>query len=407
MNETLFLWPIIVLLGISVLLCILIFVFKIKIIPNFVLEIFAGMVLGLFLAQTDFHEYEALTNGLYVVGFSLIMFLSGYDANLDIITDDEHTSSHHINIMRVSIVLLLIVYVLSLIASLLFINNFEHKLLGVILLTITFSSTFAGVVAPLVNVEKLNRTGWGNLMITFAFLSELLSIVFLTIYMIFTDFDLSYLLYILFIVILFTALHFGLKIRRGSKMEEGMVFFKTRMIVLALAVSVFFSERAGGEYVLGAFLLGFFLKASGVSETRIEPIENIGFGLFIPLFFILLGTQIDLLYFINNPKTLLTVLALFVCFIVVKAPLLLLLKWYGKKTVFTSVVLASVTLVVAITANHIGQNLGIFSHEFGQSLILASTLTSLVSPIIFEINFPQTIDSIQLREKGITYGRYR
>lgn len=408
MSETGFLIPVAILLGTSVLLSALISILKIKIIPNFVLEIIIGIVLGVVLKDylAD-QKFTTITDGLYVVGFALIMFLSGFDADLDIIKDKEHTSAHHINIVRISTALLIAVYALSLIASLFFINNYNNRLLGIILLTITFSSTFAGVVAPLVAVDRLNRTGWGNMMITFAFLSELLSIVLLTVYMIVTEASLSSLWGFLLIIGVFVALFFGLKLRQGRKIEAGTVFLKTRMILLALALSVILSEYAGGEYVLGAFLLGFFLKAIGLDEHNVHLFKNIGYGLFIPMFFILVGMQIDIIHFIKHPNLLLLVLLLFICFIVVKVPLLYLLKWYKPKTAITAVILSSCTLVVAITASHIGHHLELFSADFGEALILASILTAIVAPIIYEVNFPKTIKLIRLNEKGITYGRTR
>lgn len=406
MLETSFLIPIIILLGISVLISTFVSIFKIRLVPIFVFEIIVGIILGTFLRDYfSNNNYTALTDGLYVVGFSLIMFLSGFDADINIITDKEQTSDHHINIVRTSIVLLAFVYLLSLIASFLFINDLNNRILGIILLTITFSSTFAGIVAPLVVVERLNRTGWGNIMITFAFLSELLSIVLLTFYMIATEPSPASLWGILLIAVVFGSLYLGLKIRPRRKIAEGMVFLKMRYVFLALALAVLLSEFTGGEYVLGAFLLGFFLKALGVSEQKIAPFENVGYGLFIPIFFILVGLKIDIIYFINHPKLLLLVLLLFVCFVIVKVPLLYLRRWYPTKTALTSIFLSSCTLVVGVTASHIGEKLNLFSDLFGQALILACILTSIVAPIVFNINFPQSIAYIKGREKGITYGR--
>ncbi|HEY8445086.1 MAG TPA: cation:proton antiporter, partial [Bacilli bacterium] len=94
MSETGFLIPVAILLGTSVLLSALISILKIKIIPNFVLEIIIGIVLGVVLKDylAD-QKFTTITDGLYVVGFALIMFLSGFDADLDIIKDKEHTSA--------------------------------------------------------------------------------------------------------------------------------------------------------------------------------------------------------------------------------------------------------------------------------------------------------------------------
>lgn len=401
MLETQLLIPVLILLGISFAISLLVSSLKIHFLPTFIIEVIVGMALGPVLVKyLTNHNFQEITDFLYVVGFSFIMFLSGFDGDLQMFKQLRQKSKF--NVARLSVMMLLLVYLASIVVSLFFLKSFEKVLLGIILLTITFSSTFAGVVAPLVHVESLGHTNWGKMIINYSFLSELTSVIFLTVYMLTQTESANYLSYLVIIVI-FAVIFFVLKLRRGRRVEEGMVFFSTRLVLVALAACVLLGEQGGGEYVLGAFLLGFFLKAAGFAEHRMKILEGMGYGLFIPVFFIILGTRIDIMHFIHHPQLILTAVLLFLAFLVVKLPFLLLLKWYQFKTVYTSVALVTSTLVVAVTAEHLGTHFGIFSEDFGKALILASLLTTIFGTLIFEINCFGPLRTLRTEEKGIVY----
>lgn len=404
MPETSLFLPIIILLGISSAICLVVSLLKFRLLPTFVFEVIAGIVLGPILVKyfSD-NNFEAMTNFLYVIGFSFIMFLSGYDANLKLFKDKRKNTKTHINIVRTSFIIIGMIYVVGLIVSLAFINSYDKVALGIILLTITFSSTFAGVVAPLISVEHLHGTHWGKFVVTFSFLNELISVVLLTVFMVVNNISLKGFFSYLIIIGIFFVMYLILKIRRGRRIEEGMVFFSTKIIIVALAASVYFSELGGGEYVLGAFLLGFFLRLVKLNHHKMKYLEAIGYGFFIPMFFVTLGMKIDIVHILEHPSMIITALLLFAAFMVVKLPLLYLFNWYRKGTVFTTIALTSVTLVVAVTAEHLGVYYEIFSHEFGQSLILAAVLTTIIGPMVFEISCFGPLRHLRAEEKAISY----
>ncbi len=404
MHETSLFLPIIILLGVSSAICLVVSLLKFRLLPTFVFEVIAGIALGpIFIKYFKDHNFEQMINFLYVIGFSMIMFLSGYDANLKLFKDKRKNTKTHINIVRTSIFIIIMIYIVGLIASLLFIKEFDKVALGIILLTITFSSTFAGVVAPLISVEHLHGTYWGKFVVTFSFLNELISVVLLTIFMVANNISINNLIGYLIIIGIFFLMYLILKIRRGRRIEEGMVFFSTKIIIVALAASVYFSELGGGEYVLGAFLLGFFLRLVKLNHHKMKYLEAIGYGMFIPMFFVTLGMKIDIVHIFAHPNMILMALLLFAAFMVVKLPLLYLFNWYRKGTVFTTIALASVTLVVAATAEHLGVHYEIFSHEFGQSLLLAAVLTTIIGPLVFEISCFGPLRHLRAQERAINY----
>ncbi|MBA3261465.1 MAG: cation:proton antiporter [Thermoleophilaceae bacterium] len=94
-----------------------------------------------------------------------------------------------------------------------------------------------------------------------------------------------------------------------------------RIAFLLLVVLVYMSEEFGLEVVLGAFLAGAMvslldregaIRATGLQET----LEGIGFGVFIPIFFVVSGVRLDLDTLFSSFDTIvlvpLTVIALLV-----------------------------------------------------------------------------------------------
>lgn len=406
-SETTFLIPICVLLGASILLTVLTVVFKIGFIPSLVIEIIIGIILKqLFYDSSYLVEYGNITEVMYTIGFILIMFISGFDNNLGNMRDDKKTSDHHINVKKLSILILICVYIVSLIISLFFITNYENKVGGITLLTITISSTFAGVVVPLIKEEQLSDTVFGNFIICFSTISELTSIVLLTIFMFVMEFSIVRITAYLGLILLFIIIWFINKLFRNApeKIKTGLTYLPVRTVFVILAGCVILCEVAGGEYILGAFLLGMFLKKIGFSERVMEEIESFSFGLFTPMFFIIAGTKIDIRVFIENPKWLIAVALLVIGFILSKLPLLYLYRWYNKKSTALAISLISCTLIVGLATSHLGTHHQIFSIEFGECIVAASLITCILTSIFFEASFPLSLNKINEEEIKEFYG---
>ena len=89
-NETSFLIPIVIILGLSILFTILTGVLKLKFIPAFIIEIILGIILKLVFYDYTFSDtYFNITEIMYTTGFFLLMFLSGFDNNFSIVLSDK------------------------------------------------------------------------------------------------------------------------------------------------------------------------------------------------------------------------------------------------------------------------------------------------------------------------------
>ena len=199
--STKFFLPIIFLLLISVIVQIILRATKIKFIPAFVIELVIGILIAKpfnnFIEQNNFGD---LVDGIYVLGLSLIMFLSGYD--VDAFRIKKKAQKFHN--LKWSIIILVLIYVVGFGLSWIFVEG-ENKLSQSLLITLVMTSVFAGLVVPLVQSTGVISSSVGQFISTFASISELLSILLLSIYMVVIDMSSGnwYFGVIMFAIILF------------------------------------------------------------------------------------------------------------------------------------------------------------------------------------------------------------
>ena len=383
--------PIALLLFIAAIIPVILSLFKIKIIPVLVIEILVGIFLGSFKTKelfANFDNLNPLMEGLYIIGMGVLLFLSGLDTDFSVFKKiSKKDKTVHVNAL--TNILLLTVIILSVVASLFFIKYMNNKILGVLLLTVIFSSTFASIVIPLTHNEELHNSTIGKIISTYATKSEFLSILVLSIVMLLEGFVIEHqkpLLLILMIIILILIYVFNryFKIDRFKKISGGIVHFSVRLIVAVLLGLMILCSVSGVEYILGAFLAGSVIKSAKPTKETIHKLEIIGYGIFVPMFYILVGVKIGIhmsMLEIIKWENLSLILLLFIILIIVKIPFGYLLKWFKISTVIQTTIFVSCTLITSITVHEFG----VFEEKFIDALIVASCLTCIISPILFDI----------------------
>lgn len=383
--------PIALLLFIAAIIPVILSAFKIKFIPVLVVEIVVGILLGSFNSNELFTSHgnlNPLMEGLYVVGMGVLLFLSGLDTDFSgfkLIPKKEKCV--HVNAL--TNILLVIVIILSVISTLFFTKYMNNKMLGMVLLTIVFSSTFASIVIPLIHDEGLHHSTIGKIISTYATKSEFLSIVALSVVMLVEGFMGEHSnpwLLVVMIVILALVYIFNryLKLERFKKISGGIVHFSVRLIIAVLLGLMILCSVSGVEYILGAFLAGSVIKSAKPTKETIHKLETIGYGLFVPMFYILVGVKVGMNMSIVEMvkwENLSLILLLFVILVIVKIPFGYLFKWFKVSTVIQTTLFVACTLITSITA----KEFGVFNKQFVDALIVASCLTCIIPPILFDI----------------------
>jgi Kef-type K+ transport system membrane component KefB len=160
-----------------------------------------------------------------------------------------------------------------------------------------------------------------------------------------------------------------------------------RTAVLILAILVLVSRGLGLDTVLGAVTAGIVVSLAvrgNQREALAHKVDGLGFGFFIPIFFVVSGIRFDLTALLATPSTILRVPLFLVLFLVVRGlPALLLYRKdlpFSERLALALLCATELPLVVAITT--IGVATGKMHPENAAALVGAGMLSVLLFPLI-------------------------
>jgi Kef-type K+ transport system membrane component KefB len=165
-----------------------------------------------------------------------------------------------------------------------------------------------------------------------------------------------------------------------------------RLSLLLIMAFIFFTNELNIEYLLGAcgagIVVGQVVKMveshapEEVEDLRIKY-EALGFGLFIPIFFVVTGVQFDLASLLAHPSGLLLVPVCVLAFLVVRGlPALLLYQRVLPPSARGALAILSATeLPIVITVTSYGVGSGNMTSELAAILVGAAMLSVLIFPV--------------------------
>ena len=159
-----------------------------------------------------------------------------------------------------------------------------------------------------------------------------------------------------------------------------------RWAVVLLFALLAFASRFGLDVVLGAMLAGIVLRIwtrrLNLNTEHLErKFDTVGYGIFIPIFFISSGMTIDLTAIIHSPLRLLVLLALLL--IVRGLPSLLIYRndlMLRERVEMTFITATSLPLLIALA--EIGEQDGVMLPATAAALVGAGVLSVLIYPLI-------------------------
>ena len=159
-----------------------------------------------------------------------------------------------------------------------------------------------------------------------------------------------------------------------------------RWAVVLLFALLAFASRFGLDVVLGAMLAGIVLRIwtrrLNLNTEHLErKFDTVGYGIFIPIFFIASGMTIDLNAIIHSPLRLLVLLALLL--VVRGLPSLLVYRndlILRERVEMTFITATSLPLLIALA--EIGEQDGVMLPATAAALVGAGVLSVLIYPLI-------------------------
>jgi Kef-type K+ transport system membrane component KefB/Trk K+ transport system NAD-binding subunit len=366
---------------------------RIKRIPAVVGEILAGILIGpSVLGLVNVHEptLEILAE----IGFAFLMFLSGLEIDFSILFAASQTERNK----KKSPILLA---GLSFVLTLAFAAGISFWLTGAgfvkdpWMMTLILSTTSLGIVVPVLKEKKMSSSNLGQTILLSALLADFLTMFLITVYIAIRSTGLSLnilLIGLLFIPVLFLYQFGERHLRRPlvrrliEELADATSQIKVRGAFALMIAFVVLAELIGAELILGAFLGG--VLASLLSDPNDEKIRHkldaIGFGFFVPLFFVFVGVQFDLQSFLNNSAAWILLPILLVAAFAIKIISTLVFRFaYSWRESISSGLLLSARLSLIIAASSIGVRLGAISESTNAAIILIAALTAMLAPLGF------------------------
>lgn len=369
---------------------------KLTIIPVVVAEIIMGLLIG----KSGFnivHE-DAWLSTLSTLGFLFLMFLSGLEIDFTAFSGNKKQTSRRANektepnTFVVALIIFIGIFIVSLGLSYLFV--LAGFIENMFLMTLIISTISLGVVVPTLKDAHLMKTNIGQIILLVAVIADLATMILLAVFVsIYGGGEgNTWLLLVLFaagVLLYFVGRNFKNRSFINA-LSTGTTQIGTRAVFALIILLVAISETVGAENILGAFLAGVLVSLLAPDQEMVHKLDSFGYGFLIPIFFVMVGVDLDVWSLFSDKKLLVLIpLLLLALFLSKLIPVFLLKKWYGTKTVLAAGFLLTSTLSLVIAAATIGERMEMITAGMSGTLILVAVISSVLSPILFKKLFPE------------------
>jgi Kef-type K+ transport system membrane component KefB len=352
--------------------------------PAIVLEIVLGILVGP--QVLGWVELDAALEVLSLLGLAFLLFLAGLEVDYDRFRG---------RLLRVASIGYVVSFGLALAVG------FGLDAAGLVdsplLVGIALSATALGVVIPVLKDAGEVDTQFGQLVVAGASVAEIATIVLLSLF--FSEESGStgarlVLLGLFALLVLAVALAIlgAERSRRISatlvRLQDTTAEIRVRASFLLLALFVAFAEGFGLEAILGAFLAGAIIKVVDRDQGMTHPqfrlkLEAVGFGVFVPVFFVTTGVRFDLDALFASGDALMLVPIFLAALLVARGlPALVYRPLLSPAHTAAGGLLQATSLGFLVVAGQIGVELGLIGPAAYAALVAAGLLSVLVFPLL-------------------------
>jgi Kef-type K+ transport system membrane component KefB len=350
--------------------------------PSVVLEIVAGIVIGpslLGIAEVD-QSVEVIA----LVGLAFVLFLAGLEIEF------ERLRGQVLGLTALGFVVsfgLAVVVGLGLGAA----GLVETPLLVAIILC----ATSLGVIVPVLKDSGEISSTFGQLIVAAASIADFGAIILLTLFFSGEGGIGATVLLLgalgLLAVVVFLVVRGAERSTRISadllRLQDTTAQIRVRAALVLFIGFAAVAEELGLEVILGTFVAGAIISLLDRDEVMTHPdfrrkLEAMGFGFFIPIFFVTSGVRFDLDALVADAGNLAMVPIFLAALLVVRGlPALLYRRVLDPRRTAAAGVLQATSLPFIVAATAIGLELGLVDPAESAALIGAGLLSVLVFPI--------------------------
>ena len=352
-------------------------------IPSVVLEISAGIAIGP--AVLGLADVDLPLQVLALLGLAFLLFLAGLEIDLNRLRGARLRSAAVGFVVSVAIALGV---------------GLALKAAGLIeaplLVAIILSATSLGIVIPVLADAGQVATTLGQLIIAGSSIADFGAIILLSLFYTGDSSSVwSTLLLIGGFVVLVAATGVALaefehsnRLNSAlSRLQDSSAQVRVRGAFLLLVGLVSIAQLFGLEIILGAFFAGAVLKLLDRDEMMTHTyfhtkLQAVGFGIFIPFFFVTSGMQLDVRALFTGGATFALVPVFLLALLLARgAPAALYRSMVGDRSSLAAGLLQATSLPFIVAATGIGMELGVLSPAVGAAMVVAGLLSVVLFPL--------------------------
>jgi Kef-type K+ transport system membrane component KefB len=344
-------------------------------VPQIVLLIVGGIVIG---PQGFGLSDPAALNLIANIGLGLVFLLAGYELDPTVFRE----RAGRLALTGWLITAVLAAGLVGVLAALGFVHAFVPVALGL-------TTTALGTLLPILREHNLLAGRLGRYILAAGAVGELLPILGIALFL-GAQTQFVAILSLASVGVLALVLTFAPRLGRGSRIERIMkegehatsqttLRFSIVLLLFLLAVAA----RFGLDVVLGAFLAGMVLRrwAPGDVHALEDKLDAIGYGFFIPVFFVVSGMNLDVHSIIQAP---LRLLVFFVLLLVVRGlpSLLVYRRALPMRQRLQMMFITATSLPLLVALAEIGLRNGTMLPENAAALVGAGVLSVIFYPAL-------------------------
>lgn len=267
-----------------------------------------------------------------------------------------------------------------------------------LLVAIILSATGLGIILPILKDAGQTSTPFGQVVVAGASIAEVGPIVLLSLF--FSGHSggiggklallVAFAAFVVGIGIAILGLERSMRVSSVLlRLQDTTAEIRVRGAFLLLTIFVVLASKFGLEAILGAFLAGATLKLVDRDEGMTHAffhakLEAVGFGVFIPFFFVSTGIKLDVASLFHGGATIAKVPLFLAALLVVRGLPALFYRPFAERSsqLFAGGLLQATSLSIPVVAGQIGVDLGLIRPTNYVALVTAGLISVIVFPLI-------------------------
>jgi len=350
--------------------------------PSVVFEIVAGIIIGP--SVLGWVEVDDTISVLALMGLAILLFLAGLEIDFGRLRG---------RLLGLALLGWGLSFVIAVVVSQLL------KAAGLVetplLVAIILCATSLGVIIPVLKDVGELTSKFGQLVLAAASIADFGAVILLSFFFSGEGGPGSTAILLAVFVVLLAVTFFVVRGAERSRwveddllrLQDSSAQIRVRAAMVLMIAFVALAEALGLEVILGSFAAGALLalldrdRRMTHANFRVK-LEAIGFGLFIPVFFVTSGIRFDLQALLDDPSNLAMVPIFLAALLAVRGlPAIAYRGFVGGRRASIAGVLQATSLPFIVAATAIGQELNLMDAAEASALIAAGLLSVLIFPI--------------------------